>query len=460
MDRLRPHAARHRPGDLPRHPPPARPAGRPGDLASRRRARHRADRASRLGTRPAALRADRDRSRAPAGAGRARAHRPSTSASSSSCARVPAGSSCSPTSPPIAVASVVSYVLHRAYTFRSDPFVRWVRMPGGLRRGRRGGRAGRRGGAAGVFAARGFDTTPALIAAKARRPRWPRRSSASCCTGPCSCSRCGRRLHERVPRRPRPGIAAGDGRDPRPRRSRSASAATVAAVRAALSEVAADGGLEIVVVDDGSTDGTADVALEAGADQVVVLPENRGKGAAVRAGVAAARGRTIAFTDADLAYSPDQLLRRLAEVEDGWDVAIGSRRHPDATRVRGAGALRDLGQPGGEPARDGGPAQPPPRHAVRAQGVPLRRGQAGVRPRAGRPLRLRHRDPPPGRAATAGPWSRSRCGSTTGERTTVRLARDTARLLRDLWRIRHWSATGAYELPDDGQPWRPSRPPA
>ena len=63
------------------------------------------------------------------------------------------------------------------------------------------------------------------------------------------------------------------------------------------------------MVDDGSTDGTADAALEAGADQVVVLPENRGKGAAVRAGVAAARGRTIAFTDADLAYSPDQLLR-------------------------------------------------------------------------------------------------------------------------------------------------------
>ena len=33
-----------------------------------------------------------------------------------------------------------------------------------------------------------------------------------------------------------------------------------------------------------------------------------------------------------------------------------------------------------------------------------------------------------------------------GERSTVRLARDTLRLLRDLWRIRHWSASGAYEL--------------
>jgi hypothetical protein len=37
-----------------------------------------------------------------------------------------------------------------------------------------------------------------------------------------------------------------------------------------------------------------------------------------------------------------------------------------------------------------------------------------------------------------------------GERSTVRLARDTVRLLRDLWRIRHWSATGAYELVDAG----------
>ena len=107
---------------------------------------------------------------------------------------------------------------------------------------------------------------------------------------------------------------------------------------------AADGGLEVVVVDDGSTDGTADAALDAGADQVVVLPENRGKGAAIRAGVAAARGRTIAFTDADLAYSPDQLLR----VHRRGRGRVGRGRRatgatPTPTRVQGAGALRDLG---------------------------------------------------------------------------------------------------------------------
>src|SRR4029079_1858384 len=121
---------------------------------------------------------------------------------------------------------------------------------------------------------------------------------------------------------------------------------TVAAIRGELADLSVDGGLEIVVVDDGSGDGTDESALAAGADEVVVLPENRGKGAAVRAGVAAARGRTIAFIDADLAYSPDQLLRVLAEVAAGWDVAIGSRRHRDTTRVRSAGALRELGSRG------------------------------------------------------------------------------------------------------------------
>jgi len=107
---------------------------------------------------------------------------------------------------------------------------------------------------------------------------------------------------------------------------------TVRQLTATLESVASDGGLEVVVVDDGSGDDTARRAREAGAHRVVVLPTNRGKGAAVRAGMLAATGRTIAFTDADLAYSPDQLLGLLARIEGGWDVVVGSRRHP-ATRT-------------------------------------------------------------------------------------------------------------------------------
>jgi len=113
--------------------------------------------------------------------------------------------------------------------------------------------------------------------------------------------------------------------------------ATVSKLRTALGEA------EIVVVDDGSVDRTAAVAGEAAADVVVRLPANRGKGAAVRAGVQAAGGRAIAFTDADLSYRPAQILRLVAEVESGADVVVGSRRHVDTTTLVRAGRLREIG---------------------------------------------------------------------------------------------------------------------
>ncbi|MDP8937027.1 MAG: glycosyltransferase [Actinomycetota bacterium] len=118
--------------------------------------------------------------------------------------------------------------------------------------------------------------------------------------------------------------------------------ATVRSLRAALADVDRNGGVEIVVVDDGSSDGTAEGAAAAGADQVVSLPQNRGKGAAVRAGVLGARGRTIAFTDADLSYAPDQLLRLLAEAEAGWDVVVGSRKHIETNVLVKGRRVREL----------------------------------------------------------------------------------------------------------------------
>lgn len=119
--------------------------------------------------------------------------------------------------------------------------------------------------------------------------------------------------------------------------------AAVAALRDALAPLEADGGFELIVVDDGSGDTTAEEAARAGADEVISLPANRGKGAAVRTGMLAARGRTLAFTDADLAYSPDQLLTLLAKVEEGWDVVVGSRRHVDTTTLVRARRLREVG---------------------------------------------------------------------------------------------------------------------
>ena len=118
-------------------------------------------------------------------------------------------------------------------------------------------------------------------------------------------------------------------------------AETVQRIRTELAEFTDD--LEIVVVDDGSPDRTADAARAAHADQVVVQPENRGKGAAVRAGVLAANGRTIAFTDADLAYAPFQIAAFVEAIESGYDVAIGNRHHADTDTVVGTSALRSFG---------------------------------------------------------------------------------------------------------------------
>lgn len=103
------------------------------------------------------------------------------------------------------------------------------------------------------------------------------------------------------------------------------------------------GDLEIVVVDDGSPDSTAEAARQAGADLVISYPDNRGKGAAVREGMLAASGRTVAFTDADLSYSPRQILRLLETVEEGWDVVAGSRKHTNTMTVVRAGRLREFG---------------------------------------------------------------------------------------------------------------------
>lgn len=98
----------------------------------------------------------------------------------------------------------------------------------------------------------------------------------------------------------------------------------VTAVRAAsLPEI------EIIVVDDASTDGTVEVLQQSVAplvDKIIYHPVNRGKGAALRSGFAAATGEAVIVQDADLEYSPTEYPLMLGPIEAGKaDVVFGSR---------------------------------------------------------------------------------------------------------------------------------------
>ncbi|NDH96556.1 MAG: glycosyltransferase [Actinobacteria bacterium] len=240
--------------------------------------------------------------------------------------RLPAGAAA------LVIAAIVSRILHARYTLRGDQLDRWIRQPP-------------------VFA------TVAVIAGVVDLAVFLGLSSLAAFPAKCVAVaisavirglshrlvlfRVVRREQSSPMRRPAPDGEMRVSVVVPAYREEARIAVTVARIRRELDVFTGD--LEIIVVDDGSPDGTADAARRAGADQVVVQPQNHGKGAAVRAGVLAARGRTIAFTDADLAYSPHQLVAFVEAIEGGYDVAIGNRHHADTDTMVGTSSVRSFG---------------------------------------------------------------------------------------------------------------------
>jgi glycosyltransferase involved in cell wall biosynthesis len=191
-------------------------------------------------------------------------------------------------------------------------------------------------------------------------------------------------------------------------------------------------GLAVIVVDNGSTDGTADVARAHGA-RVVVEPRP-GYGAAVHAGIEAAEEEYVAVMDGDGSFDPHEIGRLLEAVMDGEaDLALGRRRPvsrgvwPWHARIGNALVVAWLRRTTGFPARDLAPM----RVCRRADLVAL-----DVRDRRfGYPLELL-------RKATAAGWRitehdvsyRPRAAGTRSKVSGS--VRGTVRTVQDFWNVR------------------------
>jgi glycosyltransferase involved in cell wall biosynthesis len=113
----------------------------------------------------------------------------------------------------------------------------------------------------------------------------------------------------------------------------------VLAIRPHLSAVGVDD-LECIVVDDGSTDGTAAIVQGYGDQVRLIRQQNRGYGGALKTGFSVARGDLIGFLDADSTYPPERFPDMCRLALDGADIVIGSRmagEHSEMPLVRRIG---------------------------------------------------------------------------------------------------------------------------
>jgi glycosyltransferase involved in cell wall biosynthesis len=206
------------------------------------------------------------------------------------------------------------------------------------------------------------------------------------------------------------------------------------------------GEVEVLVVDDGSTDETFAVASAVAAKdarvRVIRTRPNRGKGFGVRTGVLAAQGELVVFTDADGSYGPRDVERVLAALAD-VPVAIGSR--PLARRL----ASRQFN------------------HAIQALlRLPFRDTQCGLKGfQRQAALEVFGRARLDGFAFDAEVLVLARrlglqvtevdVRAEERDGSKVQLAIDALRMLGDVVTVARWAATGAYDLPDHAVPEMP-----
>lgn len=234
----------------------------------------------------------------------------------------------------LGLAALVSYSLNRRLTFRGRPRARWVRHPGTF------AMVAATAGVVDLMLLVVLDRAGATLAVAkmfaigaAAIVRW---SSYRWVLF----TEVRREMAERHARPPAPGSVRLSVVVPAYNEGAQIAATIQTLERQLRAVVGPD--MEILVVDDGSSDDTVERAEAAGAT-VVAQPVNMGKGAAVRAGVLAAHGRSIVFTDADLAYPAAMIVPMLEGLEDGWDVVVGSRRHEETTTLVRARRVRELG---------------------------------------------------------------------------------------------------------------------